>query len=85
MKIRELLSELTFHGSQCTRDCSGHRAGWYWARKHKLAQAAQCNGTSNSFNNGCSINVTQRSQGKNLIGPSIRGEKGKFTKYSGRK
>ena len=81
MKVYEIINELTFHGSRCTKDCSGHRAGWYWARKHNKS-ATQCNGSSQSFKNGCSIHATQQSQGKNLIGPSIRGDKGKFVKYN---
>jgi hypothetical protein len=84
MKVNEIINELTFHGSKCTKDCSGHRAGWYWARKHKKA-ATNCDGSSQSFKNGCSINATQRAQGRNLIGPSVRGDKGKFVKYSGSK
>jgi len=27
------LDELQFLGSQCTRDCSGHRAGYEWSQK----------------------------------------------------
>lgn len=27
---QEQLDELTFKGSLCTRDCSGHRAGYEW-------------------------------------------------------
>lgn len=85
MKVYEIINELTFHGSKCKDKCQGHRAGWYWARKQKTTAATPCNGSSQSFNNGCNINTTQRSQGKNLIGPSIRGDKGKFTKYTGTK
>jgi hypothetical protein len=28
----EQLDELTFLGSECTKDCSGHRAGYNWSR-----------------------------------------------------
>lgn len=28
----EQLDELVFKGSQCTKDCSGHRAGYAWSR-----------------------------------------------------
>jgi hypothetical protein len=32
-KVREeQLDELTFLGSECTKDCSGHRAGYNWSR-----------------------------------------------------
>lgn len=75
----EILKELTFHGSKCTKDCSGHRAGWHWARQKQATSSAS---HSQSFNNGANINIHQRSQGKNLIGPSIRNDKGKFQKFT---
>ena len=52
MLIREILSELTFMGSPCTKDCSGHKAGYEWgiARRGKIA-----NSWSNSFNKGAEI------------------------------
>jgi hypothetical protein len=32
-KVREeQLDELTFLGSECTKDCSGHRAGYDWSK-----------------------------------------------------
>ena len=85
MKVNDILNELTFHGSTCTKDCAGHRAGWYWARVKQLASQADCHSRSPSFNKGCSINIQQRSQGRNMIAPTIRGEKGRFSKFSGRK
>jgi hypothetical protein len=85
MKVSEIINELTFHGSQCTKDCSGHRAGWYWSKVKQLANAGDCNSHSASFNKGCAISIAQRSQGKNPIAPSVRGEKGRFVKYAGRK
>ena len=75
----EIMKELTFHGSKCTKDCSGHRAGWQWARAKQATSSAS---HSQSFNNGANINIHQRSQGKNLIGPSIRNDKGKFQKFT---
>ena len=46
------LNELSFLGSPCTKDCSGHRAGYYWsaARNNKTA-----NSWSQSFNNGAAL------------------------------
>lgn len=43
---------LTFMGSPCTKDCSGHQAGYKWSldRNGRVA-----NGHSNSFNNGTNI------------------------------
>lgn len=79
---QEILDELSFFGRQCTKDCSGHMAGWQWEKKKQ--KNIRQNTPSNSFNNGTEIATNQRSQGKaNIIGPSIRGEKGKFVKYQG--
>jgi hypothetical protein len=51
------LDELSFLGSPCTKDCSGHRAGYAWsqARGNRTAMSH-----SNSFNNGARL----ASQGK---------------------
>ena len=52
VKGREQIRELSFLGSPCTKDCSGHRAGYYWsaARGNKTA-----NSWSQSFNNGTAL------------------------------
>lgn len=85
MKIHEIISELTFHGSQCTKDCSGHRAGWYWSKHKNHTATGSCTGDSNSFKKGCEIGVKQRSAGLNPISPAIRGAKGRFTKFTPKK
>ena len=46
---RQELDELTFRGSQCTKDCSGHRAGYKWSQERGGRDAASW---SNSFNKG---------------------------------
>jgi len=47
----EKLEELTFKGSQCTKDCSGHRAGYeWWLRNRRTA-----NSWSPSFNKGAAL------------------------------
>lgn len=47
----EQLDELTFRGSECTVDCSGHRAGYeWWFRKRKTP-----NSWSPSFNKGAAL------------------------------
>jgi len=51
----EQLDELSFLGSPCTRDCSGHRAGYNWAKQH-INQPA--NSASQSFNNGVALAQT---------------------------
>jgi len=39
--------------SQCTEDCSGHDAGFEWAREHDVTDATECSGDSQSFVEGC--------------------------------
>lgn len=63
MKIREIINELDFMGHTCTKDCSGHRAGYGWALSHGGATAST---PSPSFNNGTEIGnskFNQRKQG----------------------
>lgn len=73
MKIREIINELTYHGSKCTKDCSGHQAGDKWARKQGLTNPNQCTSHSTSFNNGCVIGIL--SGGKRSY---ARSDKGRF-------
>jgi len=53
--LDENLNELNFLGSPCTRDCSGHRAGYEWSQSKggKVAQSP----FSPSFNNGSQLHV----------------------------
>jgi hypothetical protein len=46
---REQLRELYFLGSQCTKDCSGHRAGYAWSNQRG---GRVPNSWSTSFNKG---------------------------------
>jgi hypothetical protein len=48
----EQLDELSFLGSECTKDCSGHRAGYDWSKRKGLRQA---NSWSPSFNKGAGL------------------------------
>jgi hypothetical protein len=49
----EKLDELTFMGmSQCTKDCSGHQAGYNWSKQRGGVSAASW---SPSFNKGAEI------------------------------
>ncbi|NBO19405.1 MAG: hypothetical protein EBV03_09305 [Proteobacteria bacterium] len=43
----------TFKGDECTKDCSGHKAGYAWAQKKGITSPDQCGGKSNSFTEGC--------------------------------
>ena len=48
------LDELSFLGSPCTKDCSGHRAGYNWSKGRGKIHAASW---SQSFNNGAALAV----------------------------
>ena len=48
---KQSLNELDFLGSQCTKDCSGHRAGYEWSRRKGLVP----NSRSPSFNKGAAL------------------------------
>ena len=50
---QEQLDELTFLGSECTKDCSGHRAGYEWSsRKGNVPGNSPY---SPSFNKGANL------------------------------
>ena len=49
------LDELSFLGSECTKDCSGHRAGYDWSKRKGLRQANSL--YSPSFNKGAALAV----------------------------
>jgi len=52
IKGAEQLRELSFLGSPCTKDCSGHRAGYKWSKDRGGVSAASW---SQSFNNGAEL------------------------------
>jgi len=74
MKINEVLVELSFHGRTCTKDCSGHMAGYAWAKQHPGAVPAS---HSNSFNNGAEVHADQVKANK-ITRPKVRNAQGKF-------
>jgi len=51
----EQLDELSFLGSECTKDCSGHRAGYEWSKRKGLRHANSP--WSPSFNKGAALAV----------------------------
>jgi hypothetical protein len=51
----EQLDELSFLGSECTKDCSGHRAGYAWSQS-KGGQVGN-SPWSPSFNKGSQLHV----------------------------
>jgi hypothetical protein len=48
--------------TQCTSDCSGHDAGFDWARNEGIADASDCSGDSQSFREGCEAFANAREQ-----------------------
>ncbi len=50
----------TFHGYDCTDDCSGHEAGYDWAASNDITDERDCNGDSQSFNEGCQAYVEEQ-------------------------
>ena len=57
VKGQQQLDELTFLGSPCTKDCSGHRAGYTWSKARGGIQSASW---SRSFNNGAALAAAGR-------------------------
>jgi len=51
--LKDQLDELSFLGSPCTKDCSGHRAGYAWSQARAGAKVP--NSWSPSFNNGAAL------------------------------
>ena len=53
----DVLSNKTYEDvkgtSDCTDDCSGHNAGFEWAKEHEVFDPEKCTGDSNSFIEGC--------------------------------
>jgi len=39
--------------AQCTEDCSGHDAGFEWAKEQGVTDRSECSGDSQSFIEGC--------------------------------
>lgn len=39
--------------NNCTGDCSGHQAGYEWAQDNGISSESDCDGNSDSFNEGC--------------------------------
>lgn len=57
LQSREVTPERTgiagFRGYSCRSDCSGHRAGYDWARRRGVSRQSACSGNSQSFIEGC--------------------------------
>jgi hypothetical protein len=55
MRATEILKEgLQYKGYPCTKDCSGHMAGYAWAQQRNLINPADIpTDINNSFREGC--------------------------------
>jgi hypothetical protein len=53
--LKDKLDELSFLGSECTKDCSGHRAGYEWSKRKGLRHGNSP--WSPSFNKGAALAV----------------------------
>jgi hypothetical protein len=49
----------TFHGYDCTDDCSGHEAGYQWAEDNGISDTSDCDQESQSFAEGCQAYVEE--------------------------
>lgn len=61
-----LAQTLEFKGYRCTKDCSGHRAGYDWAARKNIQNPAECGGNSNSFIEGCRAYVQEQEEENNI-------------------
>lgn len=52
----------TYKGYVCTKDCSGHKAGYAWAAKKGITDINACGGTSSSFVEGCRSWVLEQAE-----------------------
>ncbi len=48
--------------NNCIGDCSGHKAGYEWAEENSISSESDCDGNSDSFNEGC-INYVEGGSG----------------------
>jgi hypothetical protein len=58
-EIDQDVGSLTWHGYNCTEDCSGHEAGYDWAERKGIDDVADCGGNSQSFIEGCEAYVEE--------------------------
>ncbi|MBI4232581.1 hypothetical protein HY605_05085, partial [Candidatus Peregrinibacteria bacterium] len=52
----------TFYDSDCTEDCSGHEAGYEWAEENDIEDEHDCDGNSESFNEGCRAFIEENTE-----------------------
>ena len=47
---------------ECTDDCSGHNAGYEWAKEKGITDPSDCDGNSESFIEGCEAYANENSE-----------------------
>jgi hypothetical protein len=69
-------THLSFFGDTCTKDCSGHLAGWRWRQNHPNSPVI----ANRSFTEGANKRDQHTAQGKNPP-KAVRAHKsGRYTK-----
>ena len=88
MRIHEIITELTYsglsyNGLPCTKDCSGNRSGFSYAKSHNIKDPDECRSRNGhpSFLNACRKNAADQRDGKFKISPPVRSTSGKFQKF----
>lgn len=51
----------------CTKDCSGHEAGFEWAQENDIIDESDCGGNSMSFIEGCEAFALERQERADLM------------------
>jgi len=51
----------------CTGNCSGHQAGYDWAKRKNISNPLLCTGNSNSFNAGCEYYFQEKEHNESLM------------------
>jgi hypothetical protein len=59
MRIAEVLTELTFMGHTCTKDCSGHAAGYEYAQAKGLKAPTKTPSKSFDFGTGIAVKANK--------------------------
>jgi hypothetical protein len=55
LRERSVNQSKYFYGYRCIDDCSGHEAGYTWAKENDVMFSSDCPETSKSFNEGCRV------------------------------
>lgn len=54
----------SYRGYRCTKDCSGHEAGYAWAEQNGVDHPDNCGGNSQSFIEGCQAYAEEQRAGQ---------------------